>query len=89
MSQRIKIFFICTLFLISCTQQMQNKTKYIRLKGSDTMYIMALRWAEEYMKQNPDISIYVEGGGSAQGLRDTDHACLFYPGAFRSTFELG
>ena len=33
------------------------------------MYLMTLRWAEEYMKQNPDISIYVEGGGSAQGFK--------------------
>jgi phosphate transport system substrate-binding protein len=33
------------------------------------MYILTVRWAEEYMKQNPHISIYVEGGGSAEGIK--------------------
>lgn len=33
------------------------------------MYILALNWAEEYMKKNPHISVYVEGGGSASGIQ--------------------
>jgi phosphate transport system substrate-binding protein len=33
------------------------------------MYTMVFRWAEEYMKQHTDISIYAEGGGSARGLQ--------------------
>jgi phosphate transport system substrate-binding protein len=62
----LSFIFIC---IISCSHQPPLKTKYIRLKGSDTMKIMALRWAEEYMKEHPDISVYVDGGGSAQGFQ--------------------
>jgi len=64
------ILIIFSLFLfISCIYQPQIKTKYIRIQGSDTMYILALNWAEEYMKKNPDISVYVEGGGSTRGFQ--------------------
>jgi phosphate transport system substrate-binding protein len=40
----------------------------ITIKGSDTMVILAQRWAEIYMKQHPEISIQVTGGGSGVGL---------------------
>jgi phosphate transport system substrate-binding protein len=43
----------------------QNK---ITVKGSDTMVILAQRWAEIYMKQNPATSIQVTGGGSGVGI---------------------
>jgi len=41
----------------------------LRIKGSDTMLLLARRWAEEYMRRNPDVAVYVEGGGSALGIR--------------------
>jgi len=69
MAKNVLIIIISLIFCITCTQQTQKKTKYIRLKGSDTMYTMVVRWAEEYMKQNRDISIYAEGGGSAHGFQ--------------------
>ncbi len=40
----------------------------ITIKGSDTMVILGQRWAEEYMKKNPDIRIQVTGGGSGTGI---------------------
>lgn len=40
----------------------------ITVKGSDTMVIMAQRWAEAYMNAHPDISIQVTGGGSGTGI---------------------
>jgi phosphate transport system substrate-binding protein len=40
----------------------------ITVKGSDTMVILAQRWAEEYMKTNGDVSIQVTGGGSGVGI---------------------
>jgi len=40
----------------------------ITVKGSDTMVILAQRWAEIYMKQHPETSIQVTGGGSGVGL---------------------
>ncbi len=40
----------------------------ITVKGSDTMVILAQRWAELYMKKNPNITIQVTGGGSGTGI---------------------
>ena len=41
--------------------------KPITVKGSDTMVILAQRWAERYMTAHPDVSIQVTGGGSGTG----------------------
>lgn len=40
----------------------------ITIKGSDTMVILAQRWAEVYMKSNPSASVQVTGGGSGVGI---------------------
>jgi phosphate transport system substrate-binding protein len=40
----------------------------ITVKGSDTMVILAQRWAEVYMKTNPSASVQVTGGGSGVGI---------------------
>jgi phosphate transport system substrate-binding protein len=42
--------------------------KKITVKGSDTMVILAQKWAEQYMKKNPDAVIQVTGGGSGTGI---------------------
>ena len=41
----------------------------ITIKGSDSMLPLTEKLAEEYMKLNPEISIYVYGGGSAEGIK--------------------
>ncbi len=43
-------------------------TTTITVKGSDTMVILAQRWAEEFMAKNGTISIQVTGGGSGTGI---------------------
>jgi len=40
----------------------------ITVKGSDTMVILAQKWAEVYMKSNPEAAIQVTGGGSGVGI---------------------
>jgi phosphate transport system substrate-binding protein len=40
----------------------------ITVKGSDTMVILAQKWAEVYMKKNPTATIQVTGGGSGVGI---------------------
>ncbi|MEO7096444.1 MAG: phosphate ABC transporter substrate-binding protein [Polyangiales bacterium] len=40
----------------------------ITIKGSDTMVILGQRWAENYMKAHPNVSIQVTGGGSGTGI---------------------
>ncbi|MGH7296375.1 MAG: phosphate ABC transporter substrate-binding protein [Polyangiaceae bacterium] len=42
--------------------------KSLTLKGSDTMVILGQRWAEEYMKKNPGVTLQVTGGGSGTGI---------------------
>lgn len=42
--------------------------KNITVKGSDTIVTMGQRWAEEYMKLHPEVSIQVTGGGSGVGI---------------------
>jgi phosphate transport system substrate-binding protein len=38
------------------------------VKGSDTMVILAQRWAERYMAKNSGVTIQVTGGGSGTGI---------------------
>lgn len=45
-----------------------SASKTITLKGSDTMVRLGQRWAEEYMKKNPNVVIQVSGGGSGTGI---------------------
>ncbi|MBM2846143.1 MAG: Phosphate-binding protein [Bacteroidetes bacterium] len=40
----------------------------ITVKGSDTMVILAQRWAERYMTAHPDVAVQVTGGGSGTGI---------------------
>jgi phosphate transport system substrate-binding protein len=43
-------------------------TAAVTVKGSDTMVILAQRWAEEYMKKNAGKKVQVTGGGSGTGI---------------------
>ena len=40
----------------------------VTAKGSDTMVILVQRWAEAYMKKNPQKRVQVTGGGSGVGI---------------------
>ena len=40
----------------------------ITVKGSDTLVVLAQKWAEVYMSKNPAVKIQVTGGGSGVGL---------------------
>ncbi len=40
----------------------------VTLKGSDTLVILAQRWAEAFMKTSPAVKLQVTGGGSGTGL---------------------
>src|SRR5262245_24701352 len=40
----------------------------VTVKGSDTMVVLGQRWAEEFMKKNPQTTIQVTGGGSGTGI---------------------
>ena len=40
----------------------------ITVKGSDTMVVLAQKWAETYMNQNPGTQVQVTGGGTGTGF---------------------
>src|SRR5438552_15850635 len=40
----------------------------ITVKGSDTLVILAQKWAEVYMSKHPETKIQVSGGGSGVGF---------------------
>ncbi len=45
-----------------------NAAQTIENKGSDTLVNLALRWAEVYMEEHPDVRLSVTGGGSGTGI---------------------
>ncbi len=61
-----KIIFILLVALIAFGFMQQGET--ITVKGSDTMVILAQRWAEVYMSKHPKVTIQVTGGGSGTGI---------------------
>jgi phosphate transport system substrate-binding protein len=64
-----KILLIISVCLfISCSSNIKS-VAIIKIAGSDTMLELTEKLAEEYMKRNPGISIYVEGGGTELGVK--------------------
>lgn len=47
----------------------QIEVAKISIKGSDSMLKLTENLAEEYMRLNPGISIYVYGGGTSEGVK--------------------
>jgi phosphate transport system substrate-binding protein len=56
------------LVMISLATATGFSQSKITVKGSDTMVILAQKWAELYMKGNPSATIQVTGGGSGVGI---------------------
>jgi len=61
-----KLFLFAIIALLSVGFTYDNKV--ITVKGSDTMVILAQRWAEKYMEKHPGVTIQVTGGGSGVGI---------------------
>ena len=60
---------VIPLLIIGCKKKSdQVEQTVITVKGSDTMVNLSQKWAEEYMKLHPEISIQVTGGGSGTGI---------------------
>ena len=61
------IFIIPAVAIIILASSFIIQSK-ITVKGSDTMVILSQKWAELYMKSNPEVTIQVTGGGSGVGI---------------------
>lgn len=65
-TSKIKVF--CLLLVVMTVGFSFTTVDKITIKGSDTMVILAQKWAEVYMSKNPNTAIQVTGGGSGVGL---------------------
>ncbi len=63
-----KIVFIILLVILANCSSNRIQVATIHIKGSDTMLQLTEALAREFMKQNPGVSIYVEGGGTSSGV---------------------
>lgn len=61
------IFYLAAL-AITCGLLTSARAGQITVKGSDTLVILAQKWAETYMGQHADVKIQVTGGGSGIGF---------------------
>jgi phosphate transport system substrate-binding protein len=67
MSKKIKMI-AGVILLAVITFAFMPAPKKITIKGSDTMVILAQKWAEVYMKSHPEVNLQVTGGGSGTGI---------------------
>ncbi|MBI9072611.1 MAG: phosphate ABC transporter substrate-binding protein [Melioribacteraceae bacterium] len=63
------LYFVMLLFVINGCAQKPLPTTRLVIKGSDTMLMLTQLLTEEYLKLNPGIAIYVEGGGTGSGIK--------------------
>lgn len=56
------------LFVLATATTSAFAANSITVKGSDTMVILAQKWAEVYMGKHPEAKIQVTGGGSGTGF---------------------
>ncbi len=65
----IILLAVIPMLIIGCKKKTnQVEQTVITVKGSDTMVNLSQKWAEEYMKLHPEVSIQVTGGGSGTGI---------------------
>ncbi len=68
------LLMAASLFAMGCgdgkkdPSSKDNKKTVITQKGSDTMVLLAQRWAELFNKDHTDVDIQVSGGGSGTGI---------------------
>ncbi|MCL6495919.1 MAG: substrate-binding domain-containing protein, partial [Ignavibacterium sp.] len=62
-------FILTVISVLGCSFKPSGENIII-ISGSDTMYELNEKLANEYMKENPEVSVYVKGGGTKLGIND-------------------
>ena len=62
--------FSSSVVFFQCAGQKSQKTGKITLSGAWALYPMAVKWAEEYQKINPDVRFDISAGGAGKGMTD-------------------
>ncbi|HJL20193.1 MAG TPA: phosphate ABC transporter substrate-binding protein, partial [Sandaracinaceae bacterium LLY-WYZ-13_1] len=65
---RLLVLAVSTAALAACSGSFGDARQRLSIRGSDTMVILAQRWAEAYMATHPETTVQVTGGGSGTGL---------------------
>jgi len=63
-----KLLFLLLVLVNGCSVNLYNSYT-IKIIGSDTMFELTSNLAAAYMKEYPGISLHVEGGGTAEGIK--------------------
>lgn len=74
MSLKNSVTYILIALLLSVgTQDVSAKKKLsgrLSLSGAFALYPLAVAWAEEFKKENPDVQIDISAGGAGKGITD-------------------
>jgi phosphate transport system substrate-binding protein len=68
MFKRSLVFILMACLALTFATGCGGRKRAIQIKGSDTMVNLSQAWAEEFMKESPEINIAVTGGGSGTGI---------------------
>jgi phosphate transport system substrate-binding protein len=68
MNRTRPILLLVLAAALSALAPLAHAGRGLTLKGSDTMVILAQRWAEVYMTSHPGAVVQVTGGGSGTGI---------------------
>ncbi len=66
---RISSLLLASLMIVSCASR-ERKESTISLSGAFALYPLAVKWAEEYGKQHPEVRFNISGGGAGKGMAD-------------------
>lgn len=60
---------LATLLATACASQ-KKKDQTISMSGAFALYPLAVKWAEVYQKEHPEIRFNISGGGAGKGMAD-------------------
>jgi phosphate transport system substrate-binding protein len=64
------IFLNISSVTVPKTYSQEKKSGQISISGAFALYPMAIRWADEYKKINPDVRFDISAGGAGKGISD-------------------
>jgi phosphate transport system substrate-binding protein len=67
---RLFVFLIAAIICSPRTYGQDKLSGQISISGAFALYPMAVRWAEEFRKINPDVRIDLSAGGAGKGIAD-------------------
>ncbi|MDF1547008.1 MAG: substrate-binding domain-containing protein [Bacteroidales bacterium] len=70
MKRTALLFSIIAAILFSSCVSKKQKEQTISLSGAFALYPLAIKWSEEYQKENPDVRFNISGGGAGKGMAD-------------------